>query len=275
MGDGLDARRLGTDQRHQRRELLADAGTAQQALDAAPRHRRIEILDVELHQHARARMHARVRRDRSADEKTVRGTVHRQVLGDLFRDPLLDALQVRLRRGDQPRRAIALRHGPPFVVRSGIDLAMKREPAQLRDRHLDGLRERVDIGECRQRIVLALALGILGIEAIDIGGVVPPHARTEVHDMRGLVRSPRALVELLARATLFVAPRFVRLLLGLADRCRARIGQTLTRDLGVDPFANAAGRGDIDPTQYFFRRHASPRKKRSTRQLRYHPHGTR
>jgi hypothetical protein len=40
--------------------------------------------------------------------------------------------------------------------------------------------------------------------------------------------------------------RLVRFLFGVAGR-HAGVGEPLLGDLGIDPFANAAGRGDVGP----------------------------
>jgi hypothetical protein len=256
---GPVARRLGREQRHQRRDLLAETGAAEQALHAAHRDGRVEAADVELDDDARAGVRARVRHDRAAREEAVRRAVHRQVLGDLVRDPALHALQVGFGRRDQARRAVALGDEPAAVVRAAVDLAVVRQPPQPRHRGVERLRERVDVGQRGERVLLPPALGVLGVEAIDVGGVVPEHARPEVHDVRALVRVPRLPVELAANAPLLDAPRLVELPLGVGHARRAaRIGEARARDLGVDPLADAALGRDVGPLQRGLS-HASPR----------------
>jgi hypothetical protein len=166
-------------------------------------------------------------------------------------------------------------------MRAAVDFTVIREPAQPRHGEAGRLAERGDIGERRQRVVLPLALGVVGVEAIDVGRVVPEHAGAEVDDVRALVRLPRLLVELAANAALFFTPRLVELLLGVVHRRRAaRVGQPARRDLRIHPFADATLRGDVRPVEerdISFRRHTSPSENKigGGVEARYIPHGTR
>jgi len=133
-------------------------------------------------------------------------------------------------------------------VRAGLDIAVVREPAQARDRQAERLGQCIDVLELGQRVVASLLLGIGGVEAIDIGGVVPEHARPEVDDVGAAIGLPRAAVQLAPGLALLVAARLVLLLLGVGRRGRdAGIREALPSDLLIDPRADAASRGDVGP----------------------------
>ena len=152
----------------------------------------------------------------------MRGAVHRQVLGDLARDPALRGLEIRLRRGDQALRAVALRARASAVVRAASrrrgDTRASAASATVMPSAFANASTSASGGSALSwRFLSGSSASKRSTSAVSCH----QHARAEVDDVRALVRGPRLLVELAANAALFVAARLVELLLGVVH-CRPR-----------------------------------------------------